>query len=70
MSEQVFPSGDWITDDDRATMRVAELAESVLDEMIEPAHDWPRVRKHTLELDSVVAVMAKRYPKGGDATSR
>jgi hypothetical protein len=70
MSEQVFPSGDWITDDDWATMRVAGLAESVLEEMIEPEHDWPRLREQTMELDSVAAVMAKRYPQSGDAITR
>jgi len=69
MSEQVFPSGEWLADDDWATMRVASLAETVLDRIIEPEHDWPRLREHTRELDCVAAEMAKRYPKGGDAVS-
>lgn len=67
MSEQVFPSGDWQADDAWATNRVAELAELVVDQIMEPDHDWASLRDHTLELDGVTHAMARRYPRGADA---
>jgi hypothetical protein len=68
MSEQVFPSGDWASDDDRATTLVADLLEQLLEAISRPGHDWPALNRQTDALDEIAAAMATAYPAGADAT--
>jgi hypothetical protein len=63
MDERMFPSGDWPADDAHATVRVCDLAESLLDEISEPLHVWPALSARTRELHRVASTMAERYPR-------
>ncbi len=63
MDEHTFPSGDWSADDARATVRVCDLAEGLLDEISEPIHAWPALSARTRELHRVASTMAERYPR-------
>jgi len=68
MSEQTFPSGNWASDDDRATTLVAALLEELLDSISRPDHDWPALSRKTHVLSEIAAAMAAMYPAGRDAT--
>jgi hypothetical protein len=65
VSEQLFPSGDWDRDDDRATTLVAELSEQLLDAISRPDHNWPTLNQQTLELHEIANAMAQLYTRGG-----
>jgi hypothetical protein len=62
VSERVFPSGVWASDDDRATTLVCELLEQLLEEISRPSHYWPGVNQQTGMLREITAVMATTYP--------
>jgi hypothetical protein len=64
VSEQVFPSGDWTTDDDRATALVSELLERLLEAISRPAHDWPELSRQATEIAHIAEVMARSQPTG------
>jgi hypothetical protein len=68
VSEQVFPSGDWASDDGRATTLAADLLEQLLDAISRPGHDWPALNRQTQTLSELAAAMAAAYPAGADAT--
>jgi hypothetical protein len=68
MSEQVFPSGSWASDDDRATTLVADLLEQLLDAISRPGHDWPALSRQMRALCEIAAAMAAAYPPGSEAT--
>ena len=68
MSEQVFPSGNWVSDDALATTLVADLLEQLLDVVSRPGHDWPAVSAQTQELSEIAAAMATAYPRGSGAS--
>ena len=68
MSEQVFPSGSWGSDDDLATTLVSDLLEELLEAISRPGHDWPAVNIETQKLSRITAAMAAAYPPDADAT--
>jgi len=61
MAEHTFPSGDFAVDDGYATVRVAEMAEMLLEEIARPRHDWPALSGRSAELHEVARTMAERY---------
>jgi hypothetical protein len=69
MSERVFPSGNWPSDDDLATTLVSDLLERLLDAISRPGHDWPALNAQTQDLSNTTAAMATAYPRNADARS-
>ena len=69
VSEQVFPSGSWASDDDRATTLASELLEQLLDAISRPGHDWPALNAQVQELSEIATAMATIYPPGADTGS-
>lgn len=67
MSEQVFPSGSWASDDDRATTLVSDLLEELLDAISRPGHDWRALNVETQKLSRITAAMASAYPPDANA---
>ena len=61
VSEQVFPSGDWAVDDDRATDLVADRLELLMEILSWPDHDWSELEFQARGLHEVTRLMADRY---------